>query len=77
MGRVGVGMIAVDLGQARGQRAVDVDRDRPHLVDREQLLKAVDHALGAAQAEGGDDDLALKTAWPGRRSRAICLIRRS
>ncbi len=58
-------MIAVDLGQPRGQRAVDVDRDRPHLVNREQLLKAVDHALGAPQAEGGDDDLALKPGRPG------------
>ena len=58
-------MIAVDLGQARGQRAVDVDRDRPHLVDGEQLLKAVNHALGAPQAEGRDDDLALQPGGPG------------
>ncbi len=63
--RVGVGMIAVDLGQARGQRAVDVDRDRAHLVHGEELLKAVDHALGAPQAEGRDDDLALETGRPG------------
>ena len=62
---VGIGMIAVDLGQPGGQRAVDVDRDRPHLVNREELLKAVDHPLGAAQAEGRDHDLALEPGRPG------------
>ena len=58
-------MVAVDLGQAHGQRAVDVDRDRPDLVDREQLLEAVDHPLGPAQAEGRDHDLALQPGGPG------------
>ena len=58
-------MIAVDLGQARGQRAVDVDRDRAHLVHGEELLKTVNHALGTTQAEGRDDDLALQTGGPG------------
>ena len=53
----------MDLGQPRGQRAVDVDRNRPDLVHAEELLKAVDHALGSTQAEGGNHDLALK---PGR-----------
>ena len=63
--RVGLGMVAVDLGQAHGQRAVDVDRDRPDLVQREELLEAVDHPLGPAQAEGRDDDLALQPDRPG------------
>ena len=57
-------MVAVDLGQPRGQRAVDVDRDRPDLVQREELLKAVDHPLGPAQAEGRDHDLALEPGCP-------------
>ena len=65
VGRVGLGMVAVDLGQAVGQRAVDVDRNRPDLVDGEQLLEAVDHPLGSAQAEGRDDDLALQPRGPG------------
>ena len=58
-------MIAMNLGQARGQRAVDVDRDRADLVNREELLKTVDHALGAPQAEGRNHDLALQTGRPG------------
>ena len=58
-------MVAVDLGQAVGQGAVHVDRDRPHLVDGEEFLEAVDHPLGAAQAEGRDDDLALQPRGPG------------
>ena len=65
VGRVGLGVVAVDLGQAGGQRAVDVDRDRPDLVDREELLEAVDHPLGPAQAEGRDHDLALEPGGPG------------
>ena len=31
--RVGIGMIAMDLGQSRGQGAIDVDRDRPDFVN--------------------------------------------
>ena len=47
-----------------GQRAVDVDRDRPDLVDGEELLEAVDHPLGPPQAEGRDHDLALEPDGP-------------
>ena len=65
VGRIGFGMVAVDLGKAIGQWAVHVDRDRPHLVDGEQFLEAEDHPLGSAQAESGDDDLALQPRGPG------------
>ncbi len=57
-------MVAMDLGQPGCKRAIDVDRNRPHLVQREELLQAVNHALGAGQAERRDHDLALQADRP-------------
>ena len=57
-------MLAVDVGQARGQRAVHEHGDRPDLVHREELLEAVDHPLGPPQAERRDHHLALQPDGP-------------
>ena len=48
----------MDIGQSGRERAIDVDRDRPDAMHGEEFLEAVDHPLGASQAERGDHDLA-------------------
>ena len=62
---VGLGVLAVDIGEAGGQRAIDEDGDRLDLVLVEEFEEAVDHALGAAEAEGGDDDAAAEAGGAG------------
>ena len=65
MGRIGVGVVAVNLREPIGQRAVHVDGNRPHLVDGKELHETEDHPLGSPQAERRDDHLALVSHGPG------------
>ncbi len=55
-GSVGVGKFAMDFGEPTCEGGVDEYGDGADLVEFEEFLEAINHALGSAERESGDYD---------------------